>query len=80
MAHRDGMEPGRSAELSTRIEQAFRDDPSAILSPPVFADATDLPLSQVSYSFLRLAEEKKIEEMATVPRGPTIERLYRASA
>lgn len=79
MAHRDGMEPGRSAEISTRIERAFRADPGAILSPPAFAETTGLPLSQVSYGFLRLAEEKKIEQVATVPKGPTFERLYRAA-
>lgn len=79
MAHRDNMEPGRSAELSTRIEQAFRADPGAILSPSVFAETTGLPLSQVSYGFLRLAGEKKIEQVTTVPKGPTFERMYRST-
>lgn len=71
------MEPGRTADISHRIELAFAANPGAVLSSARLAREIGQPIASVSYAFLRLAEAGKVEEMGTLPRGATAERLYR---
>jgi len=71
------MQPGRSEQISRRIERTFAANPEAVLSAAKIACEIGEPLARVSYAFIRLKQKGKVEELGTLPKGSTVERLYR---
>jgi hypothetical protein len=71
------MEPGRTEDISHRIELAFAANPEAVLSSARLAREIGQPIASVSYALLRLAQTGKLEEMGALSRGASAERLYR---
>lgn len=78
----DGMgsvfRPGRSADLSSRIEIVYMAEPTAIYSVPAMAKTTGEPVSMVAYAFTRLKQAGKVEELDPVEGSGSTERTYRA--
>jgi predicted Rossmann fold nucleotide-binding protein DprA/Smf involved in DNA uptake len=71
------MQPGRSEEISRRIERAFTANPEAVLSATKIASEIGEPIGRVSYAFIRLEQAGKVENLGALPKGSTVERLYR---